>query len=436
MAFTITTNGTVTTYQGTDGVDTAAIASLPTGSTSVDVFGEGADDVVNWGITLTSSSIRGGSGNDILTPNIIAGATLISSFLNGNGGNDTIGNPQLGVPGTLSTISGGQGSDTIYVGNLQSSLVNGNLGDDIITTGVETGATVNTSDSSIFGGQGNDRIVVGDGADGSRGNSNNSGYINTIIDGNLGDDVIEVDLDNRRNVTLFQNSIIAGGEGNDRINADGSEPDLTLDGGTGRDTIIGGYGDDIITGGSGEDSLLGGSGADTINGGDEDDVLNGGSDSDRLTGGTGSNRFVQRNNSTSNASFTPDIGGLAGLDAGDTFDFGSVDVVTDWATGSGTNKIDTGVLGLAINAAFNPPTSNQSYGATLPGAFAQNYAIRGNFNAANGTFVVTPQPGFTGGDILVFTLAANATNFGDATNYTVLQGAGNSQLSASDFVVV
>ncbi|MCP9792838.1 hypothetical protein KBZ20_13750 [Vulcanococcus limneticus Candia 3F8] len=489
MAFTITTNGTVTTYQGTDGVDQAAITSLPTGSTSVDVYGEGADDVVNWGLALSNSSIRGGAGNDILTPNIIAGATLISSFLNGNGGNDTIGNAQLGIPATLSTISGGQGNDTIYVGNLQSSIVNGNLGDDVINTGVASGATVNTSDSSIFGGQGNDTINVADGS------ATATGYVNTLIDGNLGNDTINVRLVSA--TTIFQNSIVAGGEGDDRIDASTSVVGVRLRGDAGADTLIGGSANDNIEGNDGEDSLRGNAGRDSLNGGAGGDFINGGAGNDVLTGGTGSNQFQQGANSTRSLElFNPNLlagtlanpqvtvtGGVATasfagangsvqdvgydgvINGGDTVTLNSgFDVITDWSAGAGSNKLATGAAGLVLGD-FNQ--QNQlSWGfdlitpgfPNLPSFYTNgqqlNFAVRGTWRVnANGTesFEVAATP--TGGeDILVATAtidlnayAATATNPGSplqnlvnsinsVTNWTVLDNVGSEFISNGTFV--
>lgn len=435
MAFTIIPgSGTApTTYEGTDGSDLAAIQTAPNG---VVVRGLGGNDVINWGTSLVSSTLSGGQGNDILTPNIISGATLISGFINGNQGNDTIGNPQLGVSATISTIAGGQGDDTMYAGNLQSSLFNGNLGNDIMTLGVATSATVNTSDSTIFGGQGNDTIFVTDG-------TAVTGYINSLIDGNLGDDTIIVNLDNL--TTLFQNSTIAGGEGDDTINASQTvaQVGLLLDGGAGRDTINGGAGNDVINGGIGEDSLLGGAGSDTINGGNEDDVLNGGANADLLSGGTGSNRFVQRAGSTALPTGFIDAGADLLLNAGDTLFAGAgangPDIITDWQTGAGTNKIDTGLLGFAVGGA--QPLANMSYGATY--AIDNNYAIRGNFRVnADGTsqFEVGGLVGVvnTGADIGVFTIQNPGLVGGvlQTSNMTVLLGAGASSLGQSDFVVV
>ncbi|MCP9816006.1 hypothetical protein KBY76_04895 [Synechococcus sp. GreenBA-s] len=289
MAFTIIPGSStaLTTYEGTDGVDGAAIVSLPNDSTGIDLFAQGADDVVNWGIQLANSSIRGGDGNDLLTPNIIAGAQLLSSFVNGNAGEDTLGgNIQLGISASLTSVLGGQGNDVIYSNNLQSSRLNGNLGDDEIFVGfgiaddkASIGATVNIANSQIFGGQGDDLISITGGP-----TSVVKGYFSTVVDGNLGDDEIIVALGNG---TVFQNSLIAGGDGDDFINAEDTafNVDLVIEGGEGNDVILGGQGSDDIDTGNGRNFVEGNGGNDFIVGGEGEDTLNGGSGFDDILGG-------------------------------------------------------------------------------------------------------------------------------------------------------
>ena len=53
--------------------------------------------------------------------------TVLPSKCHGNDGGDTIGNSQIGLLATLSTVSGGQGVDDIFIGSLQRTKVNGNL---------------------------------------------------------------------------------------------------------------------------------------------------------------------------------------------------------------------------------------------------------------------------------------------------------------------
>ena len=291
--------------------------------------GEGAGDSIVYSAQVLRSFLSGGDGNDSFTGNVLGGAVIVESRLNGNAGADTFGNPQLGIsvsnsrPSvTLATprgnqtagILGGADGDTMYLGNIQASRVNGNDGKDTIFTGVRTDAAVNISDAEIFGGKDDDVINVG-----------NASYINTLIGGNEGNDTINVAITNANTLAnlgtnvrvtneIFNNSSIDGGEGDDFIDASETRtvnifdpfslsalttvPGLNLAGGNGNDTVVGGDAGDTINGGEGADSLLGSFGRDTINGGNEDDIIEGGANADTLSGGTGNNRFRQRDGST------------------------------------------------------------------------------------------------------------------------------------------
>ena len=126
------------------------------------------------------------------------------------------------TPGTAKTgvtVNCGAGDDTIaHVEDGASTVnVNGEAGDDTMTTNATTGDTFN-------GGNGNDTLTGAAGAD--------------IISGGSGNDVI------------------VGGAGAN-----------TLNGGDGNDTITGGAGVDTITCGSGTNTVTGGAGADLITGG-------------------------------------------------------------------------------------------------------------------------------------------------------------------------
>lgn len=498
MAFTIIpgSSSAPTTYQGTNGVDAAAIISLPNESTSVDLFALGDNDLVNWGIPLVNSSLRGGEGNDIFTPNIVSGATLIGTYVNGNAGDDTFGNPQFGFAATISTVQGGQGNDTFYLDNLQSSRANGNRGDDELYVGfgiVDT-ASVNIANSSVYGGQGNDFIAITGGQ-----GSDVQGYINTIIDGNLGDDLIEVSLDF---TTLFQNSTIAGGDGNDVIDAseddsaglfiDGGEDDDLIFGGTGNDLIVtgngrneafGGDGDDEIIGGDGEDTLSGGYGNDFIDGGLDADLIFGGEDSDQLIGNEGDdNIFGDDGGDTLTGDAGDDtltggsgadvidggdeddriVGGvdgdtLTGGDGSNLFvqragstgtyvNFGTTDAVlnqgdfVEFSTvdvitdwTTSADDLDTGV---AANLVAGTIVNGMSWGSGFQAN--SNYAVRGFFNDVNLSFTVGN--GTDGPDILVFTTGSGGSPSqiaGQVSNWTVLAGAGSSQtLTSGNFVVV
>ncbi len=84
------------------------------------------------------------------------------------------------------------------------------------------------------------------------------------------------------NYTLTVGNLLAGGNGDDRIQ-----------GGAASDVLLGLEGDDLLWGGRGTDFMLGGAGTDRLLGGAGNDVLNGGTgDADRFYGGPGSDRYV------------------------------------------------------------------------------------------------------------------------------------------------
>ena len=132
------------------------------------------------------------------TDDVISAINPASFTINGNGGNDSIttgsGND---------TITTGSGNDTITAGDGNNTVTAGD-GTNVVTTG-----------------SGNDTITTGSGAD--------------VVNSGGGDDIINT------------------GAGNDIINA-----------GSGNDTVNAGAGDDRITGGAGIDSLIGGGGHDTF----------------------------------------------------------------------------------------------------------------------------------------------------------------------------
>ncbi len=165
------------------------------------------------------------------------------------------------LDGSTLKITGTSGNDAIFL--IQS---NGRLG---LMGSNQTFAAAQVSQIVIDGQAGNDQIQV---------NSQLFGYqpiLNpTIIYGGAGHDFI---------VGGEGVDVIFGGEGDDIIHG-GSSSDY-LDGGLGNDVIFGGAGDDTINGDTGNDTLLGEDGNDILSGGDGRDVLYGGLGSNWLDGG-------------------------------------------------------------------------------------------------------------------------------------------------------
>jgi Ca2+-binding RTX toxin-like protein len=221
----------------------------------------GSRNVVNHG-----SELKGGAGNDVIIG--FGGADIID----GGAGTDrmviTVKNTAAftfnATDATRYTKSGtsftadGSGDwqrmtiegATAHFKNIESFVVHGNAGADIITT-------LNDADI-VRGGHGNDAISGNGGAD--------------VLWGQVGAD------------------ILTGGAGNDTLNGNGGTDKLL--GGDGDDTLKGGKSNDNLRGGLGNDNLNGGSGRDRLFGDAGNDVLNGGSGKDILTGGAGNDKFV------------------------------------------------------------------------------------------------------------------------------------------------
>ena len=78
---------------------------------------------------------------------------------------------------------------------------------------------------------------------------------------------------------------LAGGIGNNVLDASGFSGDVLLDGNAGNDTLFGGAGNDQLIGDSGNDILIGNGGNDTLFGNAGRDLLFGGLGTDTLDGG-------------------------------------------------------------------------------------------------------------------------------------------------------
>ena len=124
----------------------------------------------------------------------------------------------------------------------------------------------------------------------------------TWINAGAGNDVI-----NGKNAY----DMLAGNEGNDKINASKATGDVEIYGGADKDTLTGSAHNDWIAGNEGNDSIKGGKGHDTLLGGDHNkgskdgndviygedgnDVILGGFGADTITGGKGKNTIIHHN---------------------------------------------------------------------------------------------------------------------------------------------
>jgi hypothetical protein len=448
MAFTASGSNPIT-YTGTDQADQGIFTT-----SNFIALGEGGDDLFNLG-SVAQATVLGGQGNDLVTQNILtsASSSLQAGIVNGNLGNDTLGQIAYGMSGTISAFLGGQGNDTIFVGNLQSTQVNGNIGNDIINVGINGGA-LNTANSSIFGGQGDDVLNIVDGGVART-------YIATTFGGNLGNDSITVSLTTA--TTNVTNSTFEGGDGNDTITGAGSLVRLTLigdgpengfSGATGgADFLVGGeagigtqvgsanIGNAVVIPGYSLNanffSVQTGGAGDSIFGGVLDDVLNGNNGQDSLSGGTGSNRFVFDREDLFTIVAATTLNAVATNTAtintysSVTVTTGATDVITDWSAAASGNRIQNALSNFFVANTDNL-AGNQGIGASLTNASGIQ-VVRGNWNAATSSFGFSA----TGADALVVTALANATGISansGITSTTVLQGAGNFSFSAANFV--
>ena len=267
MAFT-TIQGSgandATSFVGSSGVDTILIQNI---DDNVFLGAQAANDTVtfaNFKGLVSDYTLRGGQGNDTIG----AGGqpTLNTSLVNGNIGVDVI--TLNGATG--STVYGGQGNDQLTSNALLiNSIVNGNRDAD------NSSITAGASSSSIFGGKGDDRIdldgtfssiiVQGD-------NDNDTINLGTIagnesvtgstINGNAGNDTIN----GAATVTTFSTSTVYGGAGNDSLLFAANGTAVALSGDTGNDIVTASAFNDTAFGGDGTDTITGNAGADTMSG--------------------------------------------------------------------------------------------------------------------------------------------------------------------------
>ena len=119
------------------------------------------------------------------------------------------------------------------------------------------------------------------------------------INGNGGNDVVSTGSGNDTITTGSGNDTISAGDGNNTVTAgDGTNSVTTGSGndtittGAGNDVINSGAGDDIITAGAGNDVINSGAGNDSVSAGTGNDVINSGGGTDSLVGGGGHDSFV------------------------------------------------------------------------------------------------------------------------------------------------
>lgn len=299
-------NATSIVINGLGGHDRITVQSIDTTYTGLIILdgGEGNDTLTG---SINGDRILGGIGDDLI---------------DGGSGNDSV----LAGDG-VDTVTGGDGNDSLDGGSGNDRIFGGD-GDDVIMglTGadrIEAGA----GNDYVYGGNGNDTIDGGTGNDVLQGQENDDSLSgndgddslyglngNDVITGGLGDDLFNggngtdllFELGNI-NLVLMQDSKLtgmgtdtlvgieagrlAGGGGNNTIDASQATIPVTLSGASGDDVLLGSKLGDVLWGESGNDTLIGGAGADSLDGQVGNDELQGGEGDDSLVGGAGIDRI-------------------------------------------------------------------------------------------------------------------------------------------------
>ena len=238
---------------------------------AIQIDGSGAGEI---NIITNSGTISGGPGDDFqaIVTNDADDQVSNSGTINGDvllgAGNDLFD----GTGGTVNgTVFGGAGDDTFTVDDPTITLVeNADEGFD----------TVNAETSFELGANFERLNLIGDGDFSGVGNE-----LDNIINGNIGNNVLEGGGGDDVIRGLEGDDTIQGGGGDDRLL--GGLGEDTVSGGPGADNILGNADDDSLFGGNGDDRLVGGGGNDVLRGGDGDDRLLGSPGSDALVGGFG-----------------------------------------------------------------------------------------------------------------------------------------------------
>jgi hypothetical protein len=263
-------------YIGTDSRDSLVLTTgvgtweFPTGGPAfIEALGD--DDLVTFNGNAAEVTLVAGDGADVTVINnggVNVTGQLASSSINGNGGDDTTTWNNI----TNTSIYGGQGDDTLgaFAGNggltTNASEIQGNKGDDSISL---TGAVTFTT---VYGGRDNDLINFGGEWLGRDQWGTVRGFGNNI-QGNKGDDTINVEITGAGS----SGNEVYGGQDNDLINAYWTPTSVLLSGDKGFDTIVGG---------------VGGGAAQTLSGGDDEDkLIFSGNDATTMNGGEGGDTF-------------------------------------------------------------------------------------------------------------------------------------------------
>jgi hypothetical protein len=232
--------------------------------------GPGDDEIV---VAGPPSQLEGGAGADLLDTRLAPGSAIsyadhtagVTVRLNGLADDGSAGEGD-NVLGSLGSIQGGSGDDTLESGSDSASLAGG-AGNDTLGGSPEGESLLGQDgDDDIAAGGGNDSVDGGQGAD--------------VLSGGPGHDEVSYAAAGRP----LRLSIGDGpGDG-----AAGENDDILAD----IEDLIGGRRADVMIGSAGANRLVGLGGADRMFAGDGADMLEGGNDGDRMDAGPGPDRVT------------------------------------------------------------------------------------------------------------------------------------------------
>jgi Ca2+-binding RTX toxin-like protein len=388
----LTGNDTVTGSGGIDIVDLGSgndLMTQPGDYTAGTILGGSGNDTIHTASKFSGSEADGGTNNDSIV--LVKNTTFSSATLSGGQANDTISVNSSStlvsssIYGAASTGGSTDGADSIELGTLSSSLLQGNAGND---TFYVAGKTTN---STTLGGRGNDYIttvgtIAGSYVGGNRGSDS------LILTGNVaestsvyGGGIYDTTNDSADSISFggtVQTTWVQGNAGNDSLNFVGAiSNDTTVRGGKGNDSI---RISDAGANNYGLGSILGGDGNDTIRvslSGNTTGVLvsamgtiDGGAGSDRIIVGTTASTIATAN-ATAVGTLTQGFNAIIQYGAGDTIVLNTqiasntFTAIANWSTGNPTLVSLTGAAGGAYGL-DNAVTKNAMSGQGNIGIFS------------------------------------------------------------------
>lgn len=403
------------------------------GSGADTLLGGDNDDFLSGG--EGDDSLNGGSGTNTLTETSDTNYSVGNGLTSGGIGIDNFENIQF------AQLRGGSNANAISAaGFTGSATIIGEAGDDILT---------GSSQADFFIGDiGDDEIHGGDGIDTlyEFANVNFTLGVSTLT--GLGSDTFDG----------IEQAQLAGGDGNNTLDASSFLGSVTLNGGAGSDLLKGGIGNDALFGDAGADTLMGNGGTNSLDGGTEVDQVFASGDNNftltptQLSSSLGTDNLVLDSietaklvggigNNTLNASTFTGKTTLQGGDGDDTLIGGTS---ADSLEGGGNNDQLTGGLGndsfvggAGSDTIFEANVKTLSLTATsMTGRGADVLAgmelaslsgTTGNDTISGGTFAgVMTIAGFAGADSLTGGKGNDSILGGDSSD--ILRGGGGSDV--------